>query len=97
MKRRDLLSRELFTPLDAIQTCRDIVEGNVNAWASDPSDYIELTARIFTDFEILATNQARRRYTTSISETARLEEEAAGSAEQYAEGTAIAEDTDVAR
>lgn len=61
MKRSELLQMKLGGVMDAIQTCRDVVEGNFNAIARDrwPEnvDYIELQARIYTDLEILAMNQ----------------------------------------
>lgn len=57
MKRSELLQRQLTTPLDAIQTCRDIIEGNFNDGSA--RDILDLEARIFTDIEILAMNQPR--------------------------------------
>ena len=55
-----MLQTVVRTPLDAIQMCRDIVEGNINAmrrWPDGALSIIELQARIYTDFEILAMNQ----------------------------------------
>ncbi len=67
MKRSDMLQTRLVGSLDAIQMCRDIVEGNFNAMLQeegidrrhvrDGVDPFELQARIYTDFEILAMNQ----------------------------------------
>ncbi len=57
MKRSEMLRARLTDPLDTIQMCRDIVEGNFNAKDSGTIDHIELQARIYTDFEILAMNQ----------------------------------------
>ena len=67
MKRSEMLETRLAGPLDAIQMCRDIVEGNFNAMlkeegidrrhAQDGVDPFELQARIYTDLEILAMNQ----------------------------------------
>lgn len=57
MKRSELLGRQLAGRMDAIQTCRDVVEGNFNAHDVAGIDHIELQARIYTDLEILATNQ----------------------------------------
>lgn len=57
MRRSELLQRQLAGRIDSIQTCRDIVEGNFNAHDIALIDHIELQARIYTDLEILATNQ----------------------------------------
>ena len=53
MKRAETLQRKLADPLDAIQACSDIVEGNFRA-ATDTVDLVEVIARILTDFQILA-------------------------------------------
>lgn len=62
MKRSVMLQTKLVAPLDTIQMCRDIVEGNFNARdvgiGEGAIDNIELQARIYTDLEILAMNQA---------------------------------------
>ncbi len=52
-----MLRAQLGGPLDTIQMCQDIVEGNFNAHDVGVIDHIELQARIYTDFEILARNQ----------------------------------------
>lgn len=66
MKRSEMLRMKLQGPLDAIQMCRDIVEGNFNAVAKEADitsgcvrdiDIYELQARIYTDLEILVMNQ----------------------------------------
>lgn len=57
MKRSELLQRQLAGRIDSIQTCRDIVEGNFNAHDISSIDHVELQARIYTDLEILASNQ----------------------------------------
>lgn len=57
MKRSVMLQTKLAGPLDTIQMCRDIVEGNFNARDAGTIDSIELQARIYTDLEILARNQ----------------------------------------
>ncbi len=63
-----MLQTHLMGPIAAIQMCRDIVEGNFNAmlkeihnspYVEDGIDAVELQARIYTDFEILAMNQSR--------------------------------------
>ncbi len=57
MKRSEMLKTRLSGPVDAIQMCRDLIEGNFNARDIADIDHIELQARIYTDFEILAQNQ----------------------------------------
>ena len=52
-----MLQTRLTSPLHTIQMCRDLVEGNFNARDIRDIDAIELQARIYADFEILAMNQ----------------------------------------
>ena len=61
MSRHALLTTKLQGPLDAIQACSDIIEGNYASMQQgrnrEDVDIVELMARIHTDLEILANRQ----------------------------------------